>query len=146
MAAIVLVLVSVAVSAVCPAPAAAPPVIFTVVATAHAYVVPVGSVTAVPVGAYVNGIDVQMLVLCDTIVDAGFSTTLTEKVAPFVQLVGDVGLTVYTAVTVLDVVLVNVAVTEPGVPVLMAPPVKPVPAGAAAHAYVVLAGITPVGV
>jgi hypothetical protein len=67
-------------------------------------------------------------------VDAGFSTTLTENGAPFVQLPGEVGFTVYTAVTALDVVLVSVAVTAPGVPVLTAPPVKPVPAGAADQA------------
>ena len=77
-----------------------------------------------------NGTVVHMLVLCDGIVAAMFNTTLTENGAPFVQLVGEVGVTLYTAVTALVVVLVSVAVTELwATPVV--PPVKPVPAGAA---------------
>jgi hypothetical protein len=41
-----------------------------------------------------------------------FSTTLTENGAPFVQLPGEVGVTLYIAVAALTVVLVSVPFTE----------------------------------
>ena len=78
-------LVSVAFSA---APEA-PPVKFAPVGAAHAYVVPDGNI--VPVGEYVNGAVVQVLVLCDGILAAGFTVIVTVNTVPNVQPVGDVG-------------------------------------------------------
>lgn len=88
---------------------------------------------------------VQMLVLCAAMFDTGFTTTLTVNIAPFVHAVGEVGVTLYTAVTGKVVVLARVAVTDDGVSVYAAPPVKPAPVGAF-HLYVVPDGTTPVGV
>ena len=75
-------------------------------------------------------------------VAAGLITALTVNVEP-VQL-PDVGVTLYTAVAAFAVVLVSVPFTSLW-PVPDAPPVMLAPVGLL-HAYVVPAGIVPVGV
>ena len=136
-------MVSVPVSVAFSAAPEAPPVKFAPVGAAHAYVVPDGNI--VPVGEYVNGAVVQVLVLCDGILAAGFTVIVTVNTAPFVH-VPDVGVTLKVAVVGFTVVLVSVLVTV-AVPVLPdAPPVVPVPNVGVAHLYVVPVGIVPVGV
>jgi len=106
----------------------------------HLYVVPAG---IVPVGLYVNGTVLHVVVACELIVAAGFTTTLTVNAAP-VQM-PELGVTLYTAVAAFAVVLVSVPVRValPAAP--EAPPVMFAPAGVL-HAYVVPVGIVPVGV
>ena len=50
-----------------------------------------------------NATVVHVLVLCAVITAAGSTVTLTENVAPFVQVLSEVGETLYTAVTALAV-------------------------------------------
>jgi hypothetical protein len=108
--------------------------------------VPEGRLAADAVGLYVNGIVVQTLVLCADIVADGLMVTLSANTVPAVH-PDEVGVTLYTAVTGLDVVFVSVADTLPGTPALEpdAPGENPVPVGAA-HVYVVPVGTIPVGV
>ena len=86
----------------------------------------------------------QLDVAWDTIVATGFTVTLTLNTVPEHVPGGDVGVTLYTAVTADALVLVSVPFTVLW-PDDDAPPVKPLPVGVL-HAYVVLLGIVPVGV
>ena len=103
----------------------------------------------VPVGVYENATAVHVDPVCEAIVATGLIVTDTVNGAPVVQvlpLLVEVGVTLYVAVAATESVLPSVAVTEPGVPVLAAPPVMPAPVGTD-HAYVVFDGIrAPVGV
>jgi hypothetical protein len=138
-------LLSVLVTLDAPAPAAPPVTPGWSVGKLHVYVVVPG---IVPVGVYENATPLVTPVVCEAIAATGLMVTDTVKTAP--PHVPDVGETTYVAVAAEAVVLVSVAVTALGVPVLAAPPVKPAPPGAAAHVYVVpagrLAGTATVGV
>ena len=74
---------------------------------------------------------------------AGLTVTVTVNGVPVHVPVADVGVTLYVAVTALAVVLLRLSATV--LPVPDAPPVRPVPRVGVDHAYVVLAGIVPVG-
>ena len=80
MAALAVVLVSVAVRLVCPAAPDDPPVKLDPAGADQAYVVPAGN--TVPVGEYVNAMLVQVLVLWAVIVACGSTDTVTVKAVP----------------------------------------------------------------
>ena len=91
-----------------------------------------------------NATLLHVLVVCDAMIAAGFTVTVTVNGVPVHVPVADVGVTLYVAVTALAVLLLRLSVR-----MLLAvpdvPPVRPVPRVGAAHAYVVLAGIVPDG-
>ncbi len=100
------------------------------VGAAQAYRVPKGTM---PEGAYAKVTLLQDEVVCEAIVATGFTVTVTLNTVPVQVPGGDVGVTLYTAVTGAPVVLVSTSVI-----VLLAvpedPPVTPVPMLGVAHA------------
>jgi hypothetical protein len=122
----------------------APPVIPPVTTgSPQLYVVPVGTSPLVAsIGVTVNPVPLHVSPVMSLIAGLGLTVTVTVKVEP-TQLPsagGDVGVTVYVAVTAALVVLVSVPPMVAPLPAT--PPVKPAPVGAP-QLYVVPAGTIP---
>jgi hypothetical protein len=117
------------------------------VGDAHVYVVPAG---IVPVGVYENARSEHAEPVCELIVATGLIVTVTVNGAPVVHvlpLFTDVGVTLYVAVAATDnVLLLNNVPFSCACPVPDAPPLTPDCIVGIDHAYVVFAGIVPVGV
>ena len=106
------------------------------------YKVPAGIIPLAPfTGLIVNKIPLQVVADNGVIVAAGFSVTISVKLMPVPQLL-ILGVTVYVAVTVELVVLVNVPVILLTNDICDVPPVKPDPVGAV-QLKVVPAGTIP---
>ena len=102
----------------------------------------------VPVGVYENGTVLQVTVVCDAMIPAGFTVTVTVNGTSVhvlgVPPLGLVGVTRYVAVAATDRLLERLPVTML-LPVPVAPFPMPVPVGTD-HAYVVPEMTVPVGV